>query len=153
MRMNTKKLKNKILLCLILIVIGVSLLLNDYVVAKREKVFSTTNLELTELLKEEKEAEAKKKEEQPKEEKKEEQQPQPQQPVTTNNNYETYAGILEIPKISFNKGFYQKESSLNNSFTGARSTSSLTNFAKFNFCFRYNMLIVFLLNIYLISGS
>ena len=102
MRMNTKKLKNKILLCLILIVIGVSLLLNDYVVAKREKVFSTTNLELTELLKEEKEAEAKKQEQ------------QPQQPVTTNNNYETYAGILEIPKISFNKGFYQKESSLNN---------------------------------------
>ena len=51
--MNTKKLKNKILLCLILIVVGISLLLNDYVVAKREKVFSATNLELTELLKEE----------------------------------------------------------------------------------------------------
>ena len=114
MRMNTKKLKNKILLCLILIVVGISLLLNDYVVAKREKVFSATNLELTELLKEEKEAEAKKQEEQQKEEKKEEQQTQPQQPVTTNNDYETYAGILEIPKISFNKGFYKKESSLNN---------------------------------------
>lgn len=110
MGMNTKKLKNKILLCLILIVIGVSLLLNDYVVAKREKVFSATNLELTELLKEEKEAEAKKQEEA----KKEEQPVQTPQPVATNNDYETYAGILEIPKINFNKGFYQKESSLNN---------------------------------------
>lgn len=110
MGMNTKKLKNKVLLCLILIVIGISLLLNDYVVAKREKVFSATNLELTELLKEEKEAEAKKQEEA----KKEEQPVQTPQPVATNNDYETYAGILEIPKINFNKGFYQKESSLNN---------------------------------------
>ena len=32
----------------------IKMLLNDYVVAKREKVFSATNLELTELLKEEK---------------------------------------------------------------------------------------------------
>lgn len=110
MGMNTKKLKNKVLLCLILIVIGISLLLNDYVVAKREKVFSATNLELTELLKEEKEAETKKQEEA----KKDEQQVQTPQPVATNNDYETYAGILEIPKINFNKGFYQKESSLNN---------------------------------------
>ena len=31
-----------------------------------------------------------------------------------NGNYESYAGILEIPKIGFNKGFYRKESSLNN---------------------------------------
>ena len=28
--------------------------------------------------------------------------------------YESYIGILEIPKINFNKGFYKKESSLNN---------------------------------------
>ena len=30
------------------------------------------------------------------------------------SDYEIYVGILEIPKIGFSKGFYQKESSLNN---------------------------------------
>lgn len=111
--MNEKKLKKKILFSLILITIGISLLLNDYVVEKREKVFSQTNLELTRLLHEEEEKakaiEAKKQEELKKEEEKKE-----EKTTTQITDYETYVGILEIPKINFSKGFYRKESSLNN---------------------------------------
>ena len=111
--MNEKKLKKKILFSLILITIGISLLLNDYVVEKREKVFSQTNLELTRLLNEEEEKakaiEAKKQEELKKEEEKKE-----EKTTTQTTDYETYVGILEIPKINFSKGFYRKESSLNN---------------------------------------
>lgn len=34
--------------------------------------------------------------------------------TTSSQTYETYIGMLEIPKISFTRGFYSKESSLNN---------------------------------------
>ena len=37
-----------------------------------------------------------------------------EQEITALPNYESYAGILEINKIGFYKGFYTKESSLNN---------------------------------------
>lgn len=95
--------------------VGCSLLLNDYVVEKREKIFSQTNLELTELLKNEATEEKKSAEEEPVSQ----DEPEPE-PVTSPaavdpvHDYETYVGILEIPKIGFSKGFYRKESSLNN---------------------------------------
>ena len=111
--MEKKSLKQKIFFSLLLIVIGFSLLMNDYVVEKREQVFSQTNLELSALLEEEKKEEEKNTTIEAKE-------PESETKVETNSSstnqesYETYVGILEIPKINFSKGFYAKTSSLNN---------------------------------------
>ena len=110
--MSVEKLRRKVLFSLILILVGISLLLNDYVVAKREKVFSATNLELTEIQKEEEEKSKKLEEAKKTEENKT--SSERVENNTSNSDYETYAGILEIPKINFNKGFYRKDSSLNN---------------------------------------
>ena len=114
--MNELELKKQITIGVILIIIGISFFINDFIKEKREKVFSAMNLELTELLAYE--------EENTDEESTEEEQ---EQTVNTTPNlpeaslapkeekkYESYVGILEIPKINFNKGFYKKESSLNN---------------------------------------
>lgn len=105
--MEQKKLKKQISIGVIFIIIGLSFLLKDYIADKREKVFSAMNLELTELLAVNDQEETEVVEEAPVEPTKEEVQ-------TTTPVYEPYAGILEIPKIGFSKGFYKKESSLNN---------------------------------------
>ena len=115
--MNELELKKQITIGVILIIIGISFFINDFIKEKREKVFSAMNLELTELLAYE--------EENTDEESNEEEQEQtvnttPNLPEATlapkkhEKKYESYVGILEIPKINFNKGFYKKESSLNN---------------------------------------
>ena len=114
--MNEKELKKQITIGVILIIIGISFFINDFIKEKREKVFSAMNLELTELLAYE--------EENTDEESTEEEQEQivnttPNLPEASlapkeEKKYESYIGILEIPKINFNKGFYKKESSLNN---------------------------------------
>lgn len=105
--MEQKKLKKQISIGVIFIIIGLSFLLKDYIADKREKVFSAMNLELTELLAVNDQEETEVVEEAPVEPTKEEVQ-------TTTPVYEPYAGILEISKIGFSKGFYKKESSLNN---------------------------------------
>ena len=87
----------------ILIIIGASFLLNDFIVERRDKTFSKMNLELSELL-----ANANNEEINIDPNKKIEEQPEEQE-----TNYEVYTGTLEIPKIGFNKGFYKKESPLN----------------------------------------
>ena len=106
----------------IFIMLGIFVLLHDWIVEKREQVFSAMNLELTELLEEEKLAQGNTEDNSSSE---------GTEPVTdatdsventevseqqseTSSDYETYAGILEISKIGLQKGFYQKESSLNN---------------------------------------
>ena len=116
--MDKKELKKQITMGVVLIIIGISLFLKDFIADKREKVFSSMNLELTELLvnitDEEVIEENTSREES-------------QEEVITNNmaqalvkpkeevkTYETYVGILEIPEIGFSKGFYKKDSSLNN---------------------------------------
>lgn len=109
--MNRKKLKMMVSTGVILIFIGITIMLNDFIVERREKVFSQMNLELTELLSEDVGADVDdiaQEETSPEEAQEEVSQ---EEPVV---NYETYAGILEIPKIGFNRGFYKKESSLNN---------------------------------------
>lgn len=110
--MDKNKLKKQITFSIILIIIGISLFLNNYIVDKREKTFSQMNLELTELMSNDISSQ--------------EETPPPEETTTTNQeepvventsneaDYETYIGILEIPKIAFNKGFYKKESELNN---------------------------------------
>lgn len=110
--MEYVKLRRKITFGLIFIVIGLFILFNDTILMKREEVFSAMNLELTELLSNDQE-------EIPQEESLPEGVVDPtiEEEVVSNHdngNYESYAGILEIPKIGFNKGFYRKESSLNN---------------------------------------
>ena len=95
---------------ILLIIIGISFLISDFVIEEREKTFSRVNLELNELLVAE------------------------TLPVTSeeasnednftvsidntltdeDNQYEVFAGTLEIPKINFSKGFYKKGSELNN---------------------------------------
>ncbi len=115
--MENKKIKMKIASGIILVIIGIFLLMNNYIVEKREKVFSQMNLELTELLTNNLVSEP---------------EPETNAETTTeattddtaiatesttpedDTDYETYVGILDIPKINFNKGFYKKESSLNN---------------------------------------
>lgn len=112
--MDKKILKKQITYGVILIIIGICFFTKDFVADRREKVFSKMNLELTELLASDDPII----DEVPTDEElstHEETSPQ-EEVVETNKEeiIETYTGILEIPKIYFSKGFYKKESSLNN---------------------------------------
>lgn len=111
--MEMKNLKKKVFLGLLFVLIGFSFLLNDFVVERREKVFSQMNLELTELLANDTTEEVD--EGIVDDDNDTTVESNNEQPVAvTKSNYEPYAGILEIPKIDFYKGFYEKDSSLNN---------------------------------------
>ena len=103
--------RTRIVLGLILIILGINLLLSNYVREKRELVFSNMNMELSipklEIFNEEPEENIETEEPEEEEESKEESKDE----IV---NYETYTGILNIPKIGFSRGFYKKESSLNN---------------------------------------
>lgn len=113
--MKNNKLKCQIAAGVLLIIIGTSLLLNDYVLEKREEVFSSMNLALSEIEKQDEEVideETQVTENQ--EEQTEEVSDDTDSTNQDNNNYEPYLGTLEIPKINFYKGFYDKNSSLNN---------------------------------------
>ena len=99
-------LKYRVASGVILIIIGITLLLSNYIADKREQVFSAMNLELSIPEKELEEN----KEEEKEEEKETSNDTEIKEPI---ENYEQYKGTLEIPKIGFNKGFYKKGSSLN----------------------------------------
>ena len=114
MMMEDNKLRKKITLGLVLIFVGILLLFNNSILNKREEVFSAMNLELTELLEAELDEEPTSEEVQEEPEEVVEEETQEEMVVDTETDYESYIGILDIPKIGFNKGFYQKESSLNN---------------------------------------
>ena len=90
----------------ILLVSGTSVLLSDYVKDKRDVVFSEMNLAISELNKDTLEQiDNNDTEEEKVIDKKEEKKEQ---------YYEEYIGVLEISKINFYKGFYNKNSGLNN---------------------------------------
>lgn len=110
--MEKNNLKRQITLGVLFILVGLAFLSKDFITEKREKVFSKMNLELTDLLSQNTNEEEKSTptEPTPEPEEQPEQAPEP----TPTPVYEPYAGILEIPKIGFSKGFYKKESSLNN---------------------------------------
>lgn len=107
--MEKNNLKRQITLGVLFILVGICFLSKDFITEKREKVFSKMNLELTDLLVQTPDEE-------------ESTEPEPVEPVPTpisepspvTPTYEPYAGTLEIPKIGFSKGFYKKESNLNN---------------------------------------
>lgn len=113
--MKNTNLKKTIASGLILILIGIYLLLSDFISFHREQTFSTMNLELSELLTSA-EATTQPTESTTEPTTTEEPTPEPTSETTTTEpvDYETYVGILDIPKIGFNKGFYRKESTLNN---------------------------------------
>lgn len=118
--MENNNLKKRITLGLILITIGIFYFSSNYIKEKRELVFSQMNLELSTILAEDNLITSPPINEVPEEIPETEVPPQaseavpPPAPVEVNNNYEPYLGVLDIPKIGFNKGFYKKESSLNN---------------------------------------
>lgn len=104
--MKNNRLKYQVATGVVLIIIGITLLLSNYISEKREEVFSSMNLTLSESLPEKEtitNAEEKKEEEETSSDTSEEQ-----------TNYEPYLGTLEISKIGLYRGFYSKESTLNN---------------------------------------
>lgn len=106
--MKSRKLKREIATGVVLIIIGIALLLNNYIVDKREEVFSSMNLELSEVVPE------LMNQEETHEEIQEEVEEEEENSDDTEENYESYVGTLKIDKIGFEKGFYGKGSSLNN---------------------------------------
>lgn len=113
--MNEKNLKKQITYGVILIIAGICFFTKDFVYDKREKVFSKMNLELSELLASNEQIEYNEHESNEEQiEPQEQETPVVEKPKEEIKEYETYTGILEIPKIDFSKGFYKKESSLNN---------------------------------------
>ena len=109
--MDEKKIKYQVTTGVILIIIGITLLLLNFISEKREKVFSDMNLALSDNIIDEKSKLTEKIVEKPEEivdntisEEKEE----------VEYVYEPYIGQLEIPSIDLYKGFYSKDSSLNN---------------------------------------
>lgn len=109
--------KDTIVLGVILITFGITLLSNNYIKTKREETFNDMNLILLDshLVEEKNEEDLANEitESNPIENSTQE------ETNTTNNNetkvdYEPYMGVLKIPKINLERGFYDKNSSLNN---------------------------------------
>ena len=98
--MKKDYLRLKIASSVLLIMIGIAFLLSNFIVEKREETFTKVNMDINDILAREEPEEISIEEEEP--------------VIDENNQYETFAGILEIPKIGFSKGFYPKGSELNN---------------------------------------
>lgn len=92
----------------ILIFVGLIVLSYNYVNTKRELVYNTINLDISNdvILGTDNNDEQS-------EEEVEEVKPE-ENSSDENKTYEYYVGKLEIPKIGFSRGFYDKDSSLNN---------------------------------------
>lgn len=101
-----KKFKLQIAAGVILIMSGTLVFLNDYIKEKRDVVFSEMNLVLSSINTDSVDAP-------PTEEVINEEEVQ-ETPTNEEVNYESYLGIIDISKIGLYKGFYDKESSLNN---------------------------------------
>lgn len=107
--MKYSSLKCQVTTGVILIFLGITLLLTNYISDKREEIFSSMNLELSNEMLEDDSLENDTGNER-------EESVDTEQDIEKTNivDYESYAGILEINKIGLYKGFYAKESSLNN---------------------------------------
>lgn len=104
--MKKINLKYQIAAGVILIIGGTLALLSDYIKEKRDVVFSEMNLALSEVNHEVIDNT----------ETVEDTQKEIQEVKENNNDYtyEEYLGIIDIPKIDLYKGFYNKNSNLNN---------------------------------------
>ena len=103
--MGKYNLKYQIAAGVILVISGTLVLLSDYIKDKRDVVFSEMNLALSNVDTTESQATTTTDEEATNENQKEE---------NNDYTYEEYLGIIDIPKISLYKGFYDKTSNLNN---------------------------------------
>lgn len=104
--MKINNLKYQIAAGVILVICGTLVLLSDYIKDKRDVVFSEMNLVLSSINMDEnlnnQDNITSDESEEPKEEK------------NDNYTYEEYLGIVDISKIGLYKGFYNKNSKLNN---------------------------------------
>lgn len=104
--MKINNLKYQIAAGVILVICGTLVLLSDYIKDKRDVVFSEMNLVLSSINMDEnlnnQDNITSDESEEPKEEK------------NDNYTYEEYLGIVDISKIGLYKGFYNKNSNLNN---------------------------------------
>ena len=109
--MKNINLKYQIAAGVILIIGGTLALLSDYIKEKRDVVFSEMNLALSSVSNESISNEEKVNTEVQEETINEDELTEETQ---KNYTYEEYLGIIDIPKISLYKGFYNKTSNLNN---------------------------------------
>ena len=109
--MEFKKLKIQVAAGVILIIIGITFLLHNYIIEKREEVFSSMNIAISEELSDNK---PKNDNDTSTTENNENEGENNSVDTINDPNYQSYVGQLSIPKIGFQKGFYAKESSLNN---------------------------------------
>lgn len=91
----------------ILIVIGTLVLLTDYIKEKRDVVFSEMNLALSEVQDRDNQVDNDNISE-------EEDATNIESGNNTDYSYEEYLGVVDIPKIDLYRGFYNKNSNLNN---------------------------------------
>ncbi len=109
--MNKSSLKNRIIVTtgVLLITIGFTLLLSNYVKEKRDLVFSSVNLEILDEVDQNREEE--------KTDNNTDTVVEEEENVDNNNssdnNYEYYLATISIPKAGISRGFYDKDSSLN----------------------------------------
>ena len=111
---TNNKLKYQVTAGVVLIIVGIALLLINFINDKRDQVFSDMNLALTSALKDTTSDTSE-------EENNDTTTSDTVDESTSDSNssdstytYEPYLGEIEIPKISLRKGFYSKESNLNN---------------------------------------
>ena len=97
----------------ILVFVGLGFLSYNYINSKREIAFNTMNLSLSNdvILGEDEDKNDKVSE---KSNSKKEKQEEKKETANEDKTYEYYIGKLEIPKIGFSRGFYDKDSTLNN---------------------------------------
>lgn len=106
--------KDTIILGVILITFGITLLSNNYIKTKREEAFNDMNLILLDSLVT-KEVNKEDVVEESSESENNIVESEDVTNVTENQtDFEPYIGILKIPKINLERGFYDKSSSLNN---------------------------------------
>ncbi len=111
---TNNKLKYQVTAGVVLIIVGIALLLINFINDKRDQVFSDMNLALS--------AEVKNNTNDTSEEEDNDTTTSDTVDESTSDSnsndstyvYEPYLGEIEIPKISLRKGFYSKESNLNN---------------------------------------
>lgn len=104
--MNKDNIKLRIVITtgVMLMFIGITLLLNDYVKEKRDLVYNEMNISIMEISSDDIEEEVTDETSSSEQEEKVD---------SGNEDYESYVAKLNIPKINFSRGFYKKDSSLN----------------------------------------
>ena len=116
MQKKNNNYKDTIVVGVILITFGITLLFNNFVKTKREEAFNDMNLLLLESLvvNEVNEEETQKEEQKVSETDTQEEIVQPEVEQVVQIDYEPYIAILKIPKVNLERGFYDKNSKLNN---------------------------------------